>query len=290
MKHIRVSELSKAVTVDELRNETRPPQLAEFCAAVQRELRGIKFTDHSMHGVVAFYPNDVFALGVLMYADMRDTGDGERMYCVQSNHIVNDKYSEGRPQHNMKMSKNLDVALRNCKKFLRSYTPEMMRAATIREFSSSIHNARADLDDEVATLRDKLFNSRYGRLPDKLMSELRHMVNSSHMFVDAEFGSTLASYFVKRSELDSLESSGDVVNNIYFVRVGERFGKQSFDVVWAMSPSHMSKDEFVTEHHTTDTLPEWLMERMAVLQMMEPFTFIEGVGASAGDGMFYAVR
>jgi hypothetical protein len=72
--------------------------------------------------------------------------------------------------------------------------------------------------------------------------------------------------------------------------VGERFGKQSFDVVHAGNTSCFSSDDAVTEHHTTDTLPEWLMERMAVLQMMEPFTFIEGVGASAGDGMFYAVR
>jgi hypothetical protein len=103
--HTKVSELSSPVTAQELYNETRPPELAEFCAALEREIRGIKFNDHMLVGhtvdaraVVVYFEGDVYALGRVAFGNYRDSGDGTPEYVVVSPHIENAKYSEGRWQ------------------------------------------------------------------------------------------------------------------------------------------------------------------------------------------------
>jgi len=133
----RVSEIKASVTVDELCNETRPPELAEFCAVVQSEMRGVKFADHSSRGVTVYRENDVFAMGNLYYADFRDTGDNEPMFIVESPYILNEKYAHGRAQQNMKMSKNLSTSVRTAKKFLRSHSPFFMARVVADDFSLS---------------------------------------------------------------------------------------------------------------------------------------------------------
>jgi hypothetical protein len=285
MKHIRVSELSsQTVTAQDLRNETRPQELADFCAELERSIRGIKFVDSSSDfGVVAFFPNDVYALGRVAFTNYRDTGDGERMYCVQSNNIVNEKYSYGRPQHNMKMSKNLDVALRNCKKYLRSYSPVSMYEINKDDFHRAVSEAHAVLESGVKELGSKLFGRVLGVYPPSaLLSELRGLVVSKYNFIDREFAEDVSTFLTKYDEYKALPKRSEL--QVSFVRVYNSFSGQQCDIV------RKQDSDMVVESHKLEELPEWMLGRLSVLQMMPAFSYVEGVGTSAGDGMFYVVQ
>ena len=291
--HTKVSELSAPVTVQELYNETRPPELAEFCAALEREIRGIKFNEtHDARAVVVYFEGDVYALGRVAFGNYRDSGEGAPEYVVVSPHIENAKYSEGRWHHHMKGSGNLATAVKNAKKYLRSYSPQRLVSLTKQDFRRSIEDARGELRKEVMKLTDKLFGGSFSTPNDALMNELRSLVAHGHEFVDPQVRGDLQTYFTKKDEQETMARA---LSDIFFVRVKQQFGEQMFDVLTregiALNQiSYEFGNTFDYAECCEDTLPDGVLGKLAVLQMMPCRTFVEGVGTNMGDGMFYVVQ
>jgi hypothetical protein len=288
MKHIKVSELSsQTVTAQDLRNETRPQELADFCAELERSIRGIKFVDSSSSEVVAFFPNDVYALGRVAFANYRDIFGKDPEYVIVSPHIHNQKYSIGRDQYHMKGTSNLATAVKNAKKFLRSYSPVSMYEINEDDFRRAVSKARDVLESGISELRSKLFGTRYGTPPSALCSELRGLVVSRYNFIDREFAEDVSTFFTKYDEYEALPKRSEL--QVSFVRVYNSFSGQQCDIVRKQDTASRYSD-MVVESHKLEELPEWMLGRLSVLQMMPAFSYVEGVGASAGDGMFYVVQ
>jgi len=118
-----------------------------------------------------------------------------------------------------------------------------------------------------------------------------HLLNSGHQFADVSFGANLQEYATKQRQYTDLR---DRYSEVYFVRAYERFGEANFDVLRInKAPKYLSvyisEGDVTHSHHKQDDLPEHIMGKLAVLQMMERNQYVEEVGTSMGDGMFYVV-
>jgi hypothetical protein len=265
-----------------------------FAERVCKELR-VKMhpRDHNSYWI---YRDDCpYVLGWVAYGDFRDGGDGTNMYVVQSRTIVNGKYSEYSKQYFMKMSTNVDVAVRNAKKFLRMMSPQEIAGTRLRDASNAVDSVVDTARNEFTEIRNKvidvetsLYSSRTN-VGSALINELRHLMNSNHEFVDAEFGQNLTTFFTKQDELTALQNR---TVPMWFVRVYERMGQQMFDVLTIDNAesryrAQMSDD---VSRYTADDLPEEIMQKLSVLNILSKDDYVDDVGFSAGEGMFYVVR
>ena len=236
-----------------------------------------------------------YILGWVGFGDYRQGGDGTNMYVVQARTIVNGKYGEHSDQYFMKMSTNFDVAVRNAKKFIRMMSPQELAGTRMRDASNAVDKVVDVARDEFTEIRNKvidvessLYSSRTNE-SSVLLNELRHLMNSNHEFIDVMFGENLTTFFAKQDELIRLK--GRTVP-MWFVRVYERMGQQTFDVIDIDGAENTYSTEISDDikRYTADTLPEDIMQKLSVLNILQPNDYVDDVGFSAGEGMFYVVR
>ena len=224
-----VSEaLTKGGTVTD--NTIGVTQVTPFAERVCRELR-VKMQPRDRNSYWIYRDDCPYCLGWVAYGDFRNGGDGTDMYVVQSRTIVNDKYSDYSPQYFMKMSTKIDVAVRNAKKFLRMMSPQEIAGTRLRDASNAVdgvvdaaRNEFTEIRNKVIDVETSLYSSRTN-VGSALLNELRHLINSNHEFVDADFGQNLTAFFTKQDELVALQNR---TVPMWFVSVYERMGQQMF--------------------------------------------------------------
>ena len=103
------------------------------------------------------------------------------------------------------------------------------------------------------------------------------------------FGERLTDFFAKQDELNRLK--GRTVP-MWFVRVYERMDQQMFDVIDIDNAESNYNVEISDDvkRYTSDTLPEDIMQKLSVLNILQANDYVDDVGFSAGEGMFYVVR
>ncbi len=288
-----VSEaLTKGGTVTD--NTNGCVYVTPFAERVCKELR-VKMHPRDARSYWIYRDDCPYCLGWVAYGDYRDGGDGTNMYVVQARTIVNGKYAEYSKQYFMKMSTNVDVAVRNAKKFLRMMSPQEIAGTRLRDASNAVDGVVDAARTEFTEIRNKvidvetsLYSSRTN-VGSALLNELRHLMNSNHEFVDADFGQNLTAFFTKQDELTALQNR---TVPMWFVRVYERMGQQMFDVLTIDNAestyrAQMSDD---VSRYTADDLPEEIMQKLSVLNILSKDDYVDDVGFSAGEGMFYVVR
>lgn len=267
-----------------------------FAERVCRELR-VKMQPRDARSYWIYRDDCPYCLGWVAYGDYRDGGDGTNMYVVQARTIVNGKYAEYSKQYFMKMSTNVDVAVRNAKKFLRMMSPQEIAGTRLRDALNAVdsvvdaaRNEFTEIRNKVIDVETSLYSSRTN-VGSALLNELRHLINSNHEFVDADFSQNLTAFFTKQDELTALQNR---TVPMWFVRVYERMGQQMFDVLtidkadrFSTYNAEMSDD---VSRYTADTLPEEIMQKLSVLNILSKDDYVDDVGFSAGEGMFYVVR
>ena len=265
-----------------------------FAERVCKELR-VKMHARDSRSYWIYRDDCPYVLGWVAYGDYRDGGDGTPMYVVQARTIVNGKYAEYSKQYFMKMSTNFDVAVRNAKKFIRMMSPQELAGTRMRDASNAVDGVVDVAKTEFSEIRNKvidvessLYSSRTNE-GSSLLNELRHLMNSNHEFIDAMFGENLATFFAKQEELVRLRNR---TVPMWFVRVYDRMEQQVFDVIdidkaESAYGAEISDD---VKRYTADTLPEDIMQKLSVLNILQANDYVDDVGFSAGEGMFYVVR
>tara|TARA_R110000764_G_scaffold173230_1_gene259959 strand:+ start:1625 stop:2503 length:879 start_codon:yes stop_codon:yes gene_type:complete len=265
-----------------------------LAARVCKELR-VKMHPRNSASCWIYREDCPYILGWVGFGDYRDGGDGTPMYVVQARTIVNGKYAEYSKQYFMKMSTNFDVAVRNAKKFIRMMSPQELAGTRLRDASNAVDSVVDAAKGEFTEIRNKvidveqsLYSSRTNE-GSTLLNELRHLMNSNYEFIDAMFGERLTDFFAKQDELNRLK--GRTVP-MWFVRVYERMDQQMFDVIDIDNAESSYKVEISDDvkRYTTDTLPEDIMQKLSVLNILQANDYVDDVGFSAGEGMFYVVR
>ena len=244
-----------------------------------------------------------YILGWIGYGDYRDGGDGTPMYVVQARTIVNGKYNPYSSQYFMKMSTNVDVALRNAKKFIRMMSPQELAAIHMQDASDAVDSVVEAAGNQFTEIRKKVIDVvGHSLLPNEgstLLNELRHLMNSNHEFIDASFSDNLATFFAKQDELVRLRNR---IVPMWFIRVYDRMEQQVFDVIdidkakystsvhiIASRPANIKISDDVSRY-TADNLPEEIMQKLSVLNILQAGDYVDDVGFSAGEGMFYVVQ
>jgi len=265
-----------------------------FAERVCKELR-VKMHARDSRSYWIYRDDCPYVLGWVAYGDYRDGGDGTPMYVVQARTIVNGKYAEYSKQYFMKMSTNFDVAVRNAKKFIRMMSPQELAGTRMRDASNAVDgvvdvakNEFSEIRNKVIDVESSLYSSRTNE-GSSLLNELRHLMNSNHEFIDTMFGENLATFFAKQEELVRLRNR---TVPMWFVRVYDRMEQQVFDVIdidkaESAYGAEISDD---VKRYTADTLPEDIMQKLSVLNILQANDYVDDVGFSAGEGMFYVVR
>ena len=265
-----------------------------FAERVCKELR-VKMHPRDRASYWIYRDDCPYVLGWVAYGDYRDGGDGTNMYIVQARTIVNGKYAEYSNQYFMKMSTNFDVAVRNAKKFIRMMSPQELAGTRMRDASNAVDgvvdvakNEFSEIRNKVIDVESSLYSSRTNE-GSSLLNELRHLMNSNHEFIDTMFGENLATFFAKQEELVRLRNR---TVPMWFVRVYDRMEQQVFDVIdidkaESAYGAEISDD---VKRYTVDTLPEDIMQKLSVLNILQANDYVDDVGFSAGEGMFYVVR
>ena len=275
-------------------NTTVSSEAGPFAERVCKELR-VKMQPKDSYSYWIYRDDCPYVLGWVGYGDYRAGGDGTPMYTVQARTIVNGKYADYSQQYFMKMSTNIDVAVRNAKKFIRMMSPQELAGTRLRDASNAVDSVVDDAKIDYIAVREKVIDveaSMYSARINEgssLLNELRHLMNSNHEFVDTTFGENLTAFFAKQDELQRLRSR---TVPMWFVRVYERMGQQTFDVLnidksESRFSAEISED---IKRYVADTLPEEIMQKVSVLSILQANDYVDDVGFSAGDGMFYVVR
>tara|TARA_R110001606_G_scaffold246131_1_gene394220 strand:+ start:37 stop:897 length:861 start_codon:yes stop_codon:yes gene_type:complete len=265
-----------------------PSNLCLLKTKVSEAFRGVSFAKMGGNRLWVYYPDEPYPMGYIGYGDFRTETVGDDQYIVGSRTIINDKYGSYQDQHNMKMTVNVETAIRNAKRFLRNFSPQEMAKSKLRTVCSQSQDSLGDISTEYRNKMRELFDHE-SRNTNKMLTELRNLVDTGHEFVDAAFGSELRAMF----ELsDNEKALKDKPIHMYFVRVSEKFGKQTFDVG---TIDNVQKSSYHVEMSNefkryTDDLPEEIMGKLSVLTMVENDSYVDDVGYRAAEGMFYVVR
>jgi hypothetical protein len=121
----------------------------------------------------------------------------------------------------------------------------------------------------------------------QMVKELRHMLTTSHEWVDASTPGTLSDVFKK---LDVVRDFVDRKDPAHFVYVYNRRGVQMFNVMEIIPNQggvmYGVDAEATSKTYTADTLPEHIMGQIATLNILEEDGYVDEVGLNIGDGMF----
>ena len=278
----------KVADLDDTDLGEMPSNLCLFKTKVSEAFRGVSFAKMGDNRLWVYYPDEPYPMGYIGYGDYRTEVVGDDQYMVGSRTIRNDKYSSYQDQHNMKMTVNVDTAIRNARRFLRNFSPQEMAKSKLRTVCNKAQDSLGDISTEYRNKMRELFDHESSR-SDKMLTELRNLVDTGHEFVDAAFGSELRAMF---ELLDNKKALKDKPIHMYFVRVFEKFGKQTFDV-GTIDNVHQTSYQLemgIELKRYTDDLPEEIMGKLSVLTMVENDSYVDDVGYRADEGMFYVVR
>jgi hypothetical protein len=256
---------------------------------VKSAMRGLDFIDRDKQSVWVYRDDCPYVLGWIGFGDYRDGGDGTNMFVVQARTIENNKYADYSNQFYMKMSTNVEVALRNAKKYLRQYSPQELAMVNLRGVSDKVTGIADESRAKLRTAMSAVFDVDIYNKTSMLARELQHLLNTEHEFLHLEFRRNLTTYFELKHDADVLR---DRTIPMWFVRVYERMGQQSFDVLSIDKPESSYTVEISQDVHRyqSDDLPEDIMGKLSVLNILTDDQYVDGVGYRAGEGMFYVVR
>tara|TARA_A200000159_G_scaffold6404_1_gene5746 strand:+ start:690 stop:1613 length:924 start_codon:yes stop_codon:yes gene_type:complete len=236
-----------------------------------------------------------WAIGFIAYTDNRESkvGGWKPTYCVHAWSIINDKYSSGSTNRHTKTSTNFDTALKLAKTYLRRPSPATLasvRQGTLQKGMRDEFEKVRKGANETATKVVDIVTNIYGSSRNhnkRLYKELKNLLDMGHSFLDPEFKSDVEAMILADETLGSATIE-DVP--FYCVMTYESRDQTVFDVVKGTQSNPYHADiEQAYLRYTEDKLPEDITRKLAVLQMLDSEDFVDGVGVSAGNGVYYVV-
>ena len=205
---------------------------------------------------ITFPDTPNFRVGKLT-VENRDT----LVYCVESDRIENEKFSSGSDGYNIRQSKDMKKALKVALQFLKpfNYDDVMERS------SATFRRGLADLRDAARyKLHDKLDIGR-----DGIAQEVAHMIASGYQPTTQAFKNALDLIVTEGAELRRMQDY-----------------KPRACFVWVKPNSlayRFAEDKEAIEHTNIDDVPEFIRNKLAVLQIAKNGDAIADVGVRVSD-------
>ena len=246
---------------------------------------GTSPNDNGARTVHVYHDWKPMTMGRIGYGNYRDTG-GEDTFMVASNRIVNDKYHSSSSQYYMKMSKHMDVAMRNAKSFLRDLSNVELATSN----GSMCRRSWGDTESSTrSNIREKFEQSlNFSRKSDVIIRELQHLVTTGHEFLDAEFSNSVAELL--QAHKDHAEVKSSMSPKVIMVSVEQRPSGTCFELAHTEDISEWGSVWHSLGAFSEDTIHAEYSDvagKLAVLQMCEVHQWVDGVGYKSTPTVYY---
>lgn len=276
------------------------PKLHEFLVEYFKVYRGLsfgvthgtrwhwygKYNAHRVCREVWIYKdNERYARGRIGYGPFRVDNDSEDVYMVYDRTIKNNKYRPDRRQHHMMLTSDVKSALKHAYKYLKPY--HIMEVAELD---------RGNFCDSLQQVVQHKFNLAKAFFEDKLktdgiLRELRNMIVAGHKFSPDSFHDNLVTYFNKQDDLIAAKQKNTKAYYV-FIKVGE--DNESYADI--LEATDIARSSYQTATYTNPTtvkmsdIPVDIAGKLAVINMLEPKHYCEGVGMKISSEAFWVER
>ena len=270
------------------------PVLDTFKAEVARVLRDVEFCHEDKWWAWVYRKGDTHALGKIGFGDMQKGDPTTAKYGVNARHIVNRKFRDDSPYYYVLATGNMQLAVKNAAKYLVPFTAceSMFSVRTMFSDKAGQEKQRmgklADKAYEHAVKDNEL--GMYRAMESRLMKELRVLVANGYSFADPSLTEELTTFFTSVDAFKELE--GIQSKPLYYVRITENFGQLIGQVVlvdWSKYRYFREQDTGTLLNTEAQQLPEFILGKIAVLGMVEPNTYVAGVGMRADERQFFVM-
>ena len=273
-----------------------PCLLTAFSDEVQKAFPMCKFATAGRGKLWVYHPNNPLCMGWIGYDDFRRgeylSSDKKMFFGVWSRTIQNNKYASYNDESHMVMSINLEVAVRNAKKYLRDYKVEEI--AEINEHSC--RNNWGETDNEVSKKigqkREKIINFDPSRQNDLLCIELETLVATGYKFIHPEFAENVSEFLAAQEE--KKEALSGRTKKIAMITVEKTlrgnilYNMATTDDISSWGIQWTPAGTFTPSGNTA--LPTKIAGQLSVLSMCEQGQWVDNVGYKASESCFYVVR
>jgi len=247
-----------------------------------------------------YFPKEVYARGVIGYADVAVGESVMWKFYVQSKSIVHSRMDSYRWQKQLMGSYNIDAAIRTAKTHLREYGVKDILSKSIDELGGRVqkvfHSAKSDRDSTMREMQEAL------ALGGKFIQELTHMVKTGYTFHDQSMGE-LTNKYLQQVDTEAKEKSRKVIMRLVIVdKVNEQYS-----VTTASKPLVIGAQEYAFSHHCQEALsegdtvkysdselPSNIRFKLSSLNVLEGsdgmHKYVDGLGSKHSDSVYYIVE
>jgi len=259
------------------------PWIAELESALP-----IKTIPRSGNSAWVYYDNDPYCCAWVGYGDFRVGGKGTPTYTVASRLIANCKYNDYSSQYYMSMTTKLETGVKNAKRYISPLNVADMAELSCKDASRAFRDVSSEANHEMRRLGNKLFqhdsgSSRYSSIE----TELKNLITLGHEFVDKELQAGLVNFFAQKDETKTLDGRTD---NGVFIYTTVRMGEQRCAILQVDGLSNYRPNVHMqgcVQWYTPQTLPDDLMGKFSMLQLVEDKHYVDGVGYRVSDRMCF---
>lgn len=250
----------------------------------------IKTIPRSGNSAWVYYDNDPYCCAWVGYGDFRVGGKGTNTYTVCSRLIANCKYNDYSSQYYMSMTTKLETAVKNAKRYISPLNVADMAKLSCKEAARAFRDVSSEAHQEMRRLGNKLFqhDGNSGNY-SPMETELKGLLTLGHDFQDKELEEGLVTYFAKKDETKVLDDRAD---DGVFIYTTVRMGEQQCAVLQVDGLSSYRPDVSEvceTKWYTPQTLPDDLMGKFSMLQLVGDKHYVDGVGYRVSDRMCFLV-
>lgn len=286
---MEVSTVKEAISNAQTSNIKLQGHIMPWIAELESVLP-IKTIPRSGNSAWVYYDNDPYCCAWVGYGDFRVGGKGTNTYTVCSRLIANCKYNDYSSQYYMSMTTKLETAVKNAKRYISPLNVADMAKLSCKEAARAFRDVSSEAHQEMRRLGNKLFqhdgnSSNYSPME----TELKGLLTLEHDFQDKELEEGLVTYFAKKDETKVLDDRAD---DGVFIYTTVRMGEQQCAVLQVDSLSSYRPDVSEvceTKWYTPQTLPDDLMGKFSMLQLVGDKHYVDGVGYRVSDRMCFLV-
>jgi hypothetical protein len=250
----------------------------EFVMLVAEAFPGCKFATAGSH-IEVFYPEDAYCMGRIGVGDFGVRVFTGEKYAVWSRTIDNEHYPY------LKQTEDLKKAVKLAKQYLRRLSAAETISVQASDAARTIYNDRKAPSESFYRVMNGLTRFNTSKGEPRIITELRALQNAGHQFVTVDFAKEVAEalnlYDETRCKKEEYDGFG--------VWVHEVDGQTVIDVCHIPKMHYAYQVAPARNHirYTTESLPEGIAAKVAVLSMLEIGGSVAGVGTRRDNNMYY---
>lgn len=254
------------------------PNAQEFAETVAHKLRA-SYARKVASGTewYIYRKEEPFAMGYVAYGDFKYSGDTERTYTVFSRNIQNAKYGHGRME-NSSSTKHFDKAVKNACKYLTPFSMREIIGATRSDARGKFTELNSNANNASTKSRRQFTRDFLSGEKSTLETELRHLLETNHMFVNESFKTELITMFEELDEARSREREDPRADVVYIkqTRTGVQVGVMPMVDMTSYFWHEAGGQDY--KWYAQEDVPQHILEGITKLNMVPQGHFVDGVG------------